>query len=131
MGIMQEERGQFSYAIIFAILLMGLMFLFMFIVPLLQFFNVGMYNGMETMVDLSLSTANDINDTAIRNELVSTIEQQQTNMLSSNQVLAALIGFGGIFITLLVALVYFLISRRNVQAGQIGWLAHVSESNVL
>ena len=120
MGIMQEERGQFSYAIIFAILLMGLMFLFMFIVPLLQFFNVGMYNGMETMVDLSLSTANDINDTAIRNELVSTIEQQQTNMLSSNQVLAALIGFGGIFITLLVALVYFLISRRNVQAGQIG-----------
>jgi len=115
-----SEKGQFSYAFIFLIMLMGLMFLFMFIIPLLQVFNVGMYAGMESMVDLSLKTANDINDPTISAELVSTITQQQTNMLASNQVTAALIGFGGIFIVLLVAVVFFLLSRRNVQAGQIG-----------
>jgi len=115
-----DSKGQFSYAFIFLIMLMGLMFLFMFIIPLLQVFNVGMYAGMESMVDLSLETANDINDPSIKAELVSTITQQQTNMLASNQVTAALIGFGGIFIVLLVAVVFFLLSRRNVQAGQIG-----------
>ena len=116
----KDERGQFSYAFIFLIMLMGLMFLFMFIIPLLQVFNVGMYSGMESMVNLSYNIASDINDPAISAELTSTIAQQQTNMLASNQVTAALIGFGGIFITLLVAMVFFLLSRRNVQAGQIG-----------
>jgi len=116
----KDERGQFSYAFIFLIMLMGLMFLFMFIIPLLQVFNVGMYSGMESMVNLSYNIASDINDPDISAELTSTIAQQQTNMLASNQVTDALIGFGGIFITLLVAMVFFLLSRRNVQAGQIG-----------
>ena len=121
-SIFKNQKGQFSYAIIFLVMLVALMFLFMFIIPLLQFFNVGMYSGMETMVDLSLATANDINDPVISAAMVSVITQQQTNMLASNQVTAALIGFGGIFITILVTVVFFLLSRRNVQAGQIGWL---------
>ena len=115
-----DERGQFSYAFIFFVMLAGLMFLFMFIIPLLQFMNVGFYSGMETMVDLSYETAADINDPAISAEMTSVIAQQQTNMLASNQVTAALIGFGGIFITILVTFVFFLLSRRNVQTGQIG-----------
>jgi len=120
MSIKSDEKGQFSYAFVFAILLISLMFLFMFIIPLLQFFNVGMYKGMETMVNLSLKTAQDINDPIISAEMTEVIEQQQINMLASNQVTAALIGFGGIFVTILVTLVFFLLSRRNVQAGQIG-----------
>jgi len=119
-SVFKNEKGQFSYAFIFFIMLAGLMFLFMFIIPLLQFMNVGFYSGMESVVALSYETAEGIEDANIRNELTTTIAQQQTNMLASNQVTAALIGFGGIFIVILVTMVFFLLSRRNVQAGQIG-----------
>lgn len=116
----KEERGQFSYAFIFAIMLMVLIFVFFFVAPLLQAFLAGMYAGMSPVVELAKDSASGISDVSTRTAFEATITAQENAVIGSNQVLGAMIGFGGIFIVVLVAFVFYLLSRRNVQAGQLG-----------
>jgi hypothetical protein len=115
-----DERGQFSYAFVFTIMLMVLIFIFFFVAPLLQAFLTGMYAGMSPIVELAKDSATGIDDAATRAAFEQTITAQETAVVSSNQVLGAMIGFGGVFIVILVAFVFYLLSRRNVQAGQLG-----------
>jgi len=120
MSILKEERGQFSYAFIFAIMIIVLLFIFMFIAPLLQAFLTGMYSGMEPVIEISKTYATGIDNNDTREAFLGAITSQENSAIAGNQVLSALIGFGGVFTVILVAFVFYLLSRRNVQTGQLG-----------
>jgi hypothetical protein len=119
-SLFKENKGQFSYAFVFAIMLMVLIFVFFFVAPLLQAFLAGMYAGMSPIVELAKDSASGIDNLETRTAFEATITAQETAVVSSNQVLGAMIGFGGVFIVILTAFVFYLLSRRNVQAGQLG-----------
>ena len=119
-SVWSEERGQFSYAFILVIMILSLIFLFFFMMPLLQNFNVSWQKGLQKITAISLSTASGISDANVQAEYVDAINAQTTNMVTANQILSSLIGYSGIIIVLLVTLTLYLVSKRNTEAGLIG-----------
>ena len=119
-SVWSEERGQFSYAFILVIMILSLIFLFFFLMPLLQNWNVSWQKGLQKITAISLSTASGISDANVQTEYVDAINAQTTNMVTANQILSSLIGYSGIIIVLLVTLTLYLVSKRNTEAGLIG-----------
>ena len=119
-SVWSEERGQFSYAFILVIMILSLIFLFFFLMPLLQNWNVSWQKGLQKITTISLSTASGISDANVQAEYVDAINAQTTNMVTANQILSSLIGYSGIIIVLLVTLTLYLVSKRNTEAGLIG-----------
>ena len=119
-SIWKEQRGQFSYAFILVIMILSLVFLFFFMMPLLQNWNVSWAKGLQKITAISLDTATGITDANVQTEYVGAINAQTNNMVIANQILSSLIGFSGIIIVLLVTLTLYLVSKRNTEAGLIG-----------
>ena len=101
-------------------MLLSLVFLFFFLMPLMQNWNVSWAKGLQKITAISLTTADGIDDANVKAEFVGAINAQTTNMIVSNQILSSLIGFSGIIIVLLVTLTLYLVSKRNTEAGLIG-----------
>jgi uncharacterized protein (UPF0333 family) len=115
-----DERGQFSYAFILVIMLLSLVFLFFFVMPLMQNWTVSWQKGLQKVTQISLDQASGINDLNTLAEYFDAINAQTNNMVTSNQILSSLIGFSGIIIVLLVTLTLYLVAKRNTEAGLIG-----------
>lgn len=116
----KEERGQFSYGFVLFIMILSLVFLFFFITPLMQEWTVAWGTGLQKITQTALAQAGEFEDLNTRAEYQNAINAQTTNMITSNQILATMIGFSGIIIILLVTLTLYLIAKKNTEAGLIG-----------
>lgn len=114
-----DERGQFSYAFIFVIILMVLVFAFTFLSPMLQTFNEKLWGTTPIVINVAKNYATDMNS-AVGAAFLEQIVFEEDSIQGNIDIVNSLIGFGGVFIAILVTFVFYLVSKRNSSALNIG-----------
>ena len=119
-SIWNEERGQFSYAIVFIMIFILLLITFVIVIPFLNTYTVSFYAGMEPAVTQATALAGTIQDANVRTAFQGALQSQTDTVTTNVQILSALATYAGIIILIIVLLVLYLMGRRNVQIGVIG-----------
>lgn len=115
-----NEKGQFTYVILFVFLFFILLIAFAVIAPLMQNLSSGFYVAMQPTVALTSDNIDQITDANMRTSMQGVISAQQTYQALNIQTLGTMAAFSGIIIIIIVAIVWFLIARRNVESGGMG-----------
>lgn len=119
-SFLSDERGQFSFAFILLVILLGVVFLFFFLIPLMGNWVESWGKASDKMTDVSLRTANGINDANVRAQFVEDIENQKVNSVTSNEVIISFIHFSGLFVFIMVTLSLYLVAKKSTDAGMLG-----------
>jgi predicted PurR-regulated permease PerM len=120
MHLFSDERGQFSYGLIFIVIFISLLIFFAIVFPFLSSFTVNMYSGISPIVGQAKVVAGTIQDTNISNSFTNALNAQTDNVQTNVDILSSLVQYSGIIIIIIVLLGVYLLSRRNVEAGVLG-----------
>ena len=86
---MINNKGSFSYFMVFITLAVMLVFLFSIGIPLLTQINTEFYNAGEPMLNAAYANAQDINDATVKAAVLSNIDGQRNSLPDQIEVLSA------------------------------------------
>lgn len=115
-----DEKGQFSSAFLFVLVFSVMLFLFAFIIPMIQNQAVHIYAAQEDIYADSLSVSNQLQNEEIKASFQSTLQETQSVQESNVEILGYAATAGAIIIILVVAGAIFLQGRSITQQGLIG-----------
>lgn len=114
-----DEKGQFSFAFIFALSAMILLFVGLMIVPMLQNMGTGLFAGSETMLEQTIESANEINDADVRASVTGAVQETKDSYVTQTEIWMVFSGTIILFIIAVTGLVIYLNGRSSVER-QIG-----------
>ena len=118
----KAKRGQISLMLVFFITAILIVLIAAVLAPLGAQINVEFYAaGERILLEANDSIAN-INDSAVRAEVYSTIGDALDNQQTNIEVNAAIFKYGWVFVLVLACLVVFLYTRRLVEYGGSGFI---------
>ena len=115
-----NQRGVFSYWLVFIVLAIILLALFAFTIPLLQTIDAEFYKAAGPLMDKQQLVIDGISDANVKASMQANLDSQRQSIPNQIEVLSVFFQYGWLIIILVVVAVIFLLSRRNVEAGVIG-----------
>jgi len=115
--LLNDERGSFSYFMIFVLLAVMLVFLFAIGIPLLTQINTEFYNAGEPMLDEAYDNAMQVEDADVRAAMLSNIDGQRNSIPDQIEVLSVFFQYGWLIIIVVIVLILFMASRRSIESG--------------
>ena len=115
--LMKDERGSFSYFMVFIMLAVILVFLFAIGIPMLTQINSEFYKAGEPMLDTAYENAMLIEDADVQAAMLSNIEGQRQSIPDQIEVLSIFFQYGWLIIILVIVMVLFMSSRRSIESG--------------
>jgi len=112
-----SEKGQVTYFILLVVLIMFLLFLFGVGLPMLQAFNVKTHASLEPIIIDTINDANSIQDVNAKTAITNSLNAQLTGLTDSQEIIGTFIMYMAITIIILVAVIFFMFTRRNVEQG--------------
>ena len=112
-----NEKGQVTYFILLVVMIMFLLFLFGVGLPMLQAFNVKTHASLEPIIIDTIADANSIQDVNAKAAITDSLNAQLTGLTDSQEIIGVFITYMAIFIVILVAVIFFMFTRRNVEQG--------------
>ena|SRR3990167_1347433 len=116
-GKSMNDKGVFSYAILFVLGITLLLMTFAFLVPWGIQFTTAMYAGSEDLLIQAEQDANNIQDVNIRAAMLGSIQESQNTSTETVDLLSAAYRYSPFIIIFLLALMYFVFVRSSVQRG--------------
>jgi ABC-type transport system involved in multi-copper enzyme maturation permease subunit len=111
------EKGQVTYFILLVVIVMFLLFLFGVGLPMLQAFNVKTHAALEPIIISTIADANTIQDVNAKTAITGSLNAQLTGLTDSQEIIGSFILYMAIFIILLIGIIFFMFTRRNVEQG--------------
>ena len=124
----KDEKGQFTYILIFIAIFVTLLFCWAILFPILEAMIIGFAAGTESIkptINLQVSQIRDVN---LQLDINSAVNSQYDMQTTTLQIFSTLVTFGGIIIIIVVFIAWLLIGRRNVEAGGLGWKTNYSKN---
>jgi uncharacterized membrane protein len=118
--LLKNERGSVAYWLIFIILAIILMALFAVTIPMLQTIDAQFYAAAQPLLDKQQIVINGITDANVQASMQANLDAQRVSIPHQIEVLGMFFQYGWIIIIVIIAVVLFLLARRNVEAGIIG-----------
>jgi len=115
--LIKDERGSFSYFMVFIMLAVILVFLFAIGIPMLTQINSEFYKAGEPMLDTAYDNAMLIEDADVQAAMLSNIEGQRQSIPDQIEVLSIFFQYGWLIIILVIVMVLFMSSRRSIESG--------------
>ena len=114
---MINQKGSFSYFMVFIVLAVMLVFLFSIGIPLLTQINTEFYAAGEPMLDTAYANALEVNDATVQAAMLSNIDGQRNSLPDQIEVLSVFFQYGWLIIIVVIVLVLFMASRRSIESG--------------
>ena len=114
---MKDERGSFSYFMVFIMLAVILVFLFAIGIPMLTQINSEFYKAGEPMLDTAYENAMLVEDADVQAAMLSNIDGQRQSIPDQVEVLSIFFQYGWLIIILVIVMVLFMSSRRSIESG--------------
>ena len=115
--LMKDERGSFSYFMVFIMLAVILVFLFAIGIPMLTQINSEFYKAGEPMLDTAYENALLVEDADVQAAMLSNIDGQRQSIPDQVEVLSIFFQYGWLIIILVIVMVLFMSSRRSIESG--------------
>lgn len=117
-SLWKEERGQFTYVLLFIIIFTMLLFAFAIVIPILEALMIGFYSGTSNaitpIINLQVSAINDVN---LKTDINAAVVAQNNMQISTVQLFTILCTYAGIITIVVVFVAWLLIGRKNVESG--------------
>ena len=110
-----NNKGNFSFVVMFFIIAFGLSFLFIVVAPSLQKYNAAVFKAAEPIISDANAQAAGITNTSVRDQLVTLYNNQAENTTTQQDILSTMYQYAWLIIIVLSALVMFLFSRSLVE----------------
>jgi hypothetical protein len=111
-----NQSGVFSFFIIFAFASISLLLLFFVFLPALQTMMVKTTAATSKFDALSIAAANDITNSSIKAEVLSSINTQDESLPAQIETLSVFIKYAAVLIIVIVLLVLFVRARMAVES---------------
>lgn len=119
-SLFRDNKGQFSYAIYFIVVLIIFLPILLIGFPVLQSIAIGFLESTEGLQEVNADIITNINDPTLRADVNSmnnaTIDSQATRISILNDAIV----FGALFIVVIVFIGIYLLAKRNVEVGSLG-----------
>ena len=112
-----NEKGSFSYFFVFIVSAIILVLFFAFMTPLMMIWNTSIYESSEVLFEDSLSTANDINNASVKAALIGSTNAASTSITDQVDILSIFFQYAWLIVIFVLALIYFLFARQQVESG--------------
>jgi len=116
-SLLKDERGSFSYFMVFVLLAVMLVFLFAFGIPMLTQINSEFYKAGEPMLDTAYANALEVKDADVQAAMLSNIDGQRNSIPDQIEVLSIFFQYGWLIIIIVIVMVLFMSSRRSIESG--------------
>ncbi len=115
-----NEKGQFSYALYFIIILIIFMPILFLGFPVLQTIAIGFLEATEPLQKINSDTIGKLDNPQLRADLNSAnnaaIDSQATRINIMNDAIL----YGGIFLVIIMFIGVYMMAKRNVEVGSVG-----------
>lgn len=116
-----EERGQFTYILLFIAIFAVLLFAFAIVAPVLEALIIGFWGQTSNTLTPIIQTQIDIvTDTNTKAAMQSALDSQSAMQTTTVELFTTLVTYAGIITIVVVFMAWLLIGRRNVEAGGLG-----------
>lgn len=113
-----NQKGFEVYAIMFIMIIMGMVTIFVFVAPILQLFVAGSYEAMEPTIQKTEDKVNAMDNNEFKATLLETINAQQDNVGLNIEIFGAMFTFSAILTILVLLIVVFVAIKSNTEVGQ-------------
>ncbi len=110
-----NEQGSISYFLVYVILAFILLVIFALIIPITIMFNTTIYQSAEDILLDANDVANEIQDPAIKAQLVRALGGNTESIATQVDILSTFFQYGWILIILIIVIVLFLQTRQTVE----------------
>jgi len=117
--LLNDERGSFSYFMVFVLLAVMLVFLFAIGIPLLMAVNSEFYAAGEPLLDRATVSANEVENAEVQAAMLSNIEAQRQSIPDQMEVLGVFFQYGWLIIIVVIVMILFMASRKTIESGGI------------
>jgi hypothetical protein len=118
--LLTDERGQFTYVLLFIMIFVTLLFAFAIVIPILEAMIIGFAAGTESIRPTIDAQVEKLTDNNLQRDINSAVQAQNDMQLTTVQLYTTLATYAGIITILVVFFAWLLIGRRNVEAGGLG-----------
>ena len=119
-SLFKDERGQFSYAIYFFVVMIMFTPILLIGFPVLQSIAIGFMESTEGLKEVNADIIENINDPNLRADVNSMNNAQIDSQETRISILNDAIIFGVIFLVIIVFIGIYLLAKRNVEVGSLG-----------
>lgn len=119
-SLLKEQRGQFSYAIYFIVVMIIFLPILLIGFPVLQSIAIGFLESTEGLQEVNADVIANIDNATLRADVNSmnnaAIDSQTTRISILNDAII----FGVLFLVVIVFIGIYLLAKRNVEVGSLG-----------
>jgi hypothetical protein len=119
-SLFKDQRGQFSYAIYFIVVMIMFLPILLIGFPTLQSISIGFLESTEINQEINAEIIGEINDPNLRADVNSMNNAQISSQTTRISILNDAIVFGVIFLVVIVFVGIYLLAKRNVEVGSLG-----------
>ena len=116
----KDQRGQFSYAIYFIVVMIMFLPILLIGFPVLQTVAIGFLESTEGLQETNAAVIANIDNATLRADVNSMNNAQIDSQVTRVSILNDAIIFGVIFLVVIVFVGIYLLAKRNVEVGQLG-----------
>lgn len=111
-----NEKGVFSFYLIWLVMLVILIILFAFTVPVALNISSKMYTAGESQIDKALESINKVQDANVKTSLTNLVTDAKDAQITNVDIMSNLIMYSPFIIMGLIAAIIFLAARQSVEA---------------
>jgi hypothetical protein len=112
-----NQRGFEIYAIMFIMIIMGMVTVFVFVAPVLQNFVASSYVAMEPTLQKTEDKINQMDNNEMRAAALGTIQAQQDNIGLNIEIFGNMFLFSAILVIIILLVVVFMVVKSNTEVG--------------
>jgi hypothetical protein len=111
--------GLGDFPLIFIIATFLLMFIFLFLLPLVLTINTSFWLGGENILQDSLAANSGISDTAVRDSINGVFSGTVDMFITGQQIIGFFSQWGWLFVVVIAIVIMLLLARRQVETGMV------------
>jgi hypothetical protein len=116
----KDERGVFGYGYAYIVAVVLVLIIFGVLAILISNFASVVMVGMQPIQNMTLNNISQIQDANMSATMTNAVNDNISLQQSNIQMMQLLAGFVGILVLVIVGIVFFLLTQKNVQATQGG-----------
>lgn len=113
-----NEKGFEVYAIMFIMIIIGMVTIFVFVAPVLQAFVTGSYVAMEPTLEYTEDKINQMDNNEMKANALATIQGQRDNIGLNIEIFGNMFTFSAILVIIVLLIVLFITVKSNTEVGQ-------------
>lgn len=113
-----DEKGQFTYVLLFIIIFAVLIFAFAIVIPIMQSLTIAFWSvNSNTLTPILQTQITQLNDVNAQAALQDAMDAQTDMQVTTQELFFTLVTYSGIIAIIVIFFAWLLIGRRNVEAG--------------